>query len=143
MSEKQDLAILFSLLEKPTEEFVSSPAFRQLEQETEVIKHIEKFGLPKVNKLISCSELLSNLDWAEKYDFVRAIYLSSGELDVLGLILSYASSAKEFEEKILAVAGSDIIRKIAYYFESLTAQRDKEKKERSSLKERTDRDGFI
>lgn len=134
MSEKQDLAILFSLLEKPTEEFVSSPAFRKLEQETEVIKHIEKFGLPEVNKLISCSELLSSSDWAEKYDSVRTIYLSSGELDVLGLILSYASSAKEFEEKILAVAGSDIIRKIAYHFESLTAQRDKEKKERSSLK---------
>ena len=53
MSEKQDLAILFSLLDKPTKEYMASPSFSRLEQEKEVIKHIEKFHLPEVNKLFA------------------------------------------------------------------------------------------
>ena len=36
MSEKQDLAILFSLLDKPTKDYIDSPSFCHLEQEIEV-----------------------------------------------------------------------------------------------------------
>lgn len=134
MSEKQDLAILYSLLEKPIIEFISSPAFKRLEQESEIIKHIEKFRLPEVNKLISCSDMLSVFEWADKYNIVRTLYKDLEHFDVLEYLMKYTNSPEEFEEKVLAVSGSDIISIIGNYFARVADKRDKEKKERSSLK---------
>ena len=68
MSEKQDLAVLFSLLDRPIAEFVESEAFKRLEREPDVIRNIEPFGLPEVKKLICCSELLAEQEWTEKYN---------------------------------------------------------------------------
>ena len=134
MSEKQDLAILYSMLDKPINEFISSPAFKRLEQENEIIKHIEKFRLPEVNKLISCSDLLAAYEWADKYNVVRTLYKDLQHFDVLKYLMNYSNSPDEFEEKILSVSGSDIIRIIDNYFAKLIDKRDKEKKERSTLK---------
>ena len=61
MSEKQDLAVLFSLLDRPIAEFVESEAFKRLEREPDVIRNIEPFGLPEVKKLICCSSNLSSI----------------------------------------------------------------------------------
>lgn len=134
MNEKQDLAILYSLLEKPIVDFVSSPAFKRLEQENEIIKHIEKFRLPEVNKLISCSDLLAAFEWADKYNIVRALYKDLEHIDIFEYLMRYANSFDEFEEKILSVSGSDIIRIFINFFDGVIDKRDKEKKERSSLK---------
>ena len=117
MNEKQDLAILYSLLEKPIVDFVSSPAFKRLEQENEIIKHIEKFRLPEVNKLISCSDLLAAFEWADKYNIVRALYKDLEHIDIFEYLMRYANSFDEFEEKILSVSGSDIIRIFINFFE--------------------------
>ena len=48
MSEKRDLANLFRMLDRPIAEFVESESFKKLEQETDVIKHIEPFDLPEI-----------------------------------------------------------------------------------------------
>lgn len=134
MSEKQDLAILFSLLEKPTEDYIASPSFMRLEQEIEVVKHIEKFRLPEVNKLIGCSSILASLEWTQQYNSVRYLYGTSSNFDVLELLFKYANDSAGFDENILSVAGSDIVKKIALYFENIERERDREKRERSSLK---------
>lgn len=76
MSEKHDLAVLFSLLDSPIAEFVESEPFKKLEQETDVIRHIEPFGLPEIKILICCSELLAVQEWTEKYAEARKLYAS-------------------------------------------------------------------
>lgn len=134
MSEKQDLAILFSLLDKPTKEYMASPSFSHLEQEIEVVKHIERFRLPEVNKLICCSSILADLEWTQQYNSVRYLYGTSTDFDVLDLLLKFTNDFAGFEERILSVAGSDIIKKIADYFHKIESERDRDKKERALLK---------
>lgn len=134
MSEKQDLAILFSLLDKPTKDYIASPSFSRLEQEKEVIKHIEKFHLPEVNKLICCSSILADLEWAQQYSSVHYLYGTSYDFDVVDLLSKFANDLTGFEERILSVVGSDIIKKIVDYFNKIESERDRIKKERSSLK---------
>lgn len=134
MSEKQDLAILFSLLEKTTEEYIASPSFKRLEQEMDVVKRIEKYRLPEVNKLIGCSSVLANCEWTQRYNLIRALYSADERFDVLDLLSKYASDSEAFEADVLSVAGLDIIKKIALYFQNVERERDRDKKERSSLK---------
>lgn len=134
MSEKQDLAILFSLLDKTTKEYMESPSFGRLEQEIEVVKHIERFRLPEVNKLICCSSILADLEWTKRYNYVRCLYKASSDVDVLDLLLKFANNVEEFEEKVLSVTGSDIIEKIVVYFKNIEGALKKEKAERTSLK---------
>jgi len=134
MSEKQDLAILFSLLDKPTKEYMASPSFSRLEQEKEVIKHIEKFHLPEVNKLICCSSIFADLEWTQQYSSVRYLYGTSYDFDVVDLLSKFANDLTGFEERILSVVGSDIIKKIVDYFNKIESERDRIKKERATLK---------
>lgn len=134
MSEKQDLATLFSLLDKPTKDYMASPSFRRLEQEKEVVKHIEKFRLPEVNKLICCSSVLADLEWTQQYTSVRDLYGISYDFDVVDLLSKFANDPTGFEERILSVVGSDIIKKIIAYFNKIESERDRIKKERASLK---------
>lgn len=133
MSEKQDLAILFSLLDKPTKDYMASPSFCRLEQEKEVVKHIEKFRLPEVNKLICCSSILADLEWTQQYTSVRYLYGTSSDFDVVDLLSKFANDLTGFEERILSVVGSDIIKKIIAYFNKVKNERDRNKKERASL----------
>ncbi len=133
MSEKHDLDVLFSMLERPTEEFMASIHFKNLEKEYDVIKRIEPFGLPEVKKLICCSDLLSQCDWAAKYAEARNFYLQSQELDVLNLLFRY-QDAKTFEEKILNCVDGGILAVIYNYLTTLTEEKNSQKKERSTLK---------
>lgn len=133
MSEKHDLAVLFSMLERPTEEFMASTPFKNLEKEDTIVKRIEPFGLPEVKKLICCSELLRQCDWAEKYAEARNLYFQVQELDVLSLLLQY-KDADVFEEKILKCIDGSILSTIDKYLLTLTKEKDSQKKERSALK---------
>ena len=99
MSEKHDLAELYRLMDGPVDEFVSSKSFKRLEQESDVVKHIEPFGLPEVNKLICCSSTLAEQEWAAKYSDAKKLY-TVGKLDILTLLNQY-KDATAFEEKIL------------------------------------------
>lgn len=133
MSEKHDLAVLFSLLDRPIAEFVESEPFKKLEQETDVIKHIEPFGLPEIKRLICCSELLAVQEWAEKYAEARKLYASGMDFDVLSLLMKY-KDATEFEKRILACVDESIIERINAFFKKIATEKEQAKKERSSLK---------
>lgn len=133
MSEKHDLAVLFSLLDRPIAEFVESEPFKKLEQETDVIRHIEPFGLPEIKRLICCSDLLAVQEWAEKYAEARKLYASGMDFDVLSLLIKY-KDATEFEKKILACVDESILGRINAFFEKTTTEKEQAKKERSSLK---------
>ena len=135
MSEKQDLAVLFSLLDRPIAEFVESEAFKRLEREPDVIRNIEPFGLPEVKKLICCSELLAEQEWTEKYNEARKLYANGMDFDVLSLLLNY-KDATEFENKILACVDESILRRINAFFKKKITEKEQAKKERSSLKGR-------
>lgn len=133
MSEKHDLAILYSLIDRPITEFVESEAFKRLEQEIDLISHLEPFGLPEIKRLICCSELLTTQDWAVKYAEARKLYTTGMDFDVLALLLKY-KDATEFEEKILDCVDSSILARINAYFTEITKENKKDKKERTSLK---------
>ena len=135
MSEKQDLAVLFSLLDRPIAEFVKSEAFKRLEREPDVIRNIEPFGLPEVKRLICCSELLAEQEWTEKYNEARKLYANGMDFDVLSLLLNY-KDATEFENKILACVDESILRRINAFFKKKITEKEQAKKERSSLKGR-------
>lgn len=133
MSEKQDLAVLFSLLGRSVSEFVESKSFKKLEQETDVIKHIEPFGLPEIKRLICCSELLAAQEWAVKYADARELYTGRVDFDVFSLLMKY-QDANEFEKKILACVDGSILGRIKDFFDNMTREKEQAKKERSSLK---------
>ena len=133
MSEKHDLAVLCSLLDRPIAEFVESEPFKKLEQETDVIRHIEPFGLPEIKRLICCSELLAIQEWAEKYTEARKLYANGMDFDVLSLLLKY-NDVRDFEKKILACVDESILERINAYFKKIETEKEQAKKERSSLK---------
>lgn len=133
MSAKRDLADLFSLLEKPTSEFVTSESFKRLEKEVDVIKYIEPFGLPEVKKLICCSAELAEQEWAAKYSDARRLYCADASLDVFELLMQYIDITK-FENKILMCVDGSILGRINDYFTQINQEMDRAKKERSSLK---------
>ena len=133
MSEKQDLAILYSLIDKPITEFVESEAFKRLEQEMDLISRLEPFGLPEIKRLICCSELLTTQDWAGKYAEARKLYTAGTDFDVLTLLLKY-KDATEFEEKILDCVDASILARIKAYFKEITKENEKDKIEQTSLK---------
>lgn len=133
MSEKHDLAVLYSLIERPIAEFVESEPFKRLEQEPDLISRIEPFGLPEVMKLICCSDLLATQDWADKYAEARKLYTTGTDFDVLELLSEYQDAA-EFEAKILACVDVSILARINTYFTKITKEYEKAKKERTSLK---------
>lgn len=133
MNERHDLAVLFSLLNKPIAEFTESEPFRRLEQEVDLIGHIEPFGLPEVKRLICCSNLLMLQKWAEKYNEVRELYVSDADFDVCSLLARY-EDVTEFEKKILVCADERILGQIDAYFKKVADEKEQAKKERSSLK---------
>lgn len=133
MSEKHDLAVLFSLLEKPVTEFVESESFKNLEQEADLIRHIEPFGLPEVKKLICCSAILAEQEWAEKYNEARKLYDDKSAWDVLSLLEQYNDVAV-FEQKILACVDGSILGRIDAFIKNVKEETEKAKKERTSLK---------
>lgn len=133
MSEKRDLANLFRMLDRPIAEFVESESFKKLEQETDVIKHIEPFDLPEIKRLICCSDLLIAQKWAKKYTEARKLYVSDVGLDVDSLLIKYKDDL-EFEKKILACVDDGVLCKINAFFKEIIAEKDQAKKDRSSLR---------
>lgn len=133
MSEKRDLANLFRMLDRPIAEFVESESFKKLEQETDVIKHIEPFDLPEIKRMICCSDLLIAQKWAKKYTEARKLYVSDVGLDVNSLLIKYKDEL-EFEKKILACVDDGMLCKINAFFKEITAEKDQAKKDRSSLR---------
>lgn len=133
MSEKHDLAVLYSMIDRPITEFVESEPFKRLEQETDLICRIEPFGLPEIKKLICCSDILASQDWADKYAEARKLYTTGMDFDVLALLLEYKDAA-EFEAKILDCVDASILARIESYFTEITKENEKAKKERTSLK---------
>lgn len=139
MSEKHDLAVLYSMIDRPITEFVESEPFKRLEQETDLICRIEPFGLPEIKKLICCSDILASQDWADKYAEARKLYTTGMNFDVLALLLEYKDAA-EFEAKILACVDSNILARINAYFTEIKQENEKDKKELSSLKRKIKKD---
>lgn len=133
MSEKHDLAVLFSLLDSPIAEFSESESFKKMEQETDVIRHIEQFGLPEIKRLICCSELLAVQEWAKKYAEARKLYASGMDFDVHSLLMKY-KDVTEFEKKILACVDESILGRINAFFKKIIMEKEQTKKECSSLK---------
>ncbi len=133
MSEKYDLAVLFGLLEKTVAEFVESESFKRLEKEPDVIRRIEPFELPEVKRLICCSAILAEQEWAKKYDEARRLYDDKNTWSVSWLLAQYNEVAI-FEKKILACVDGSILDKINAFNKKITAEKEKAKKERASLK---------
>lgn len=133
MSEKYDLAVLFGLLEKPVAEFVESESFKRLEKEPDAIRCIEPFELPETKKLICCSAILAEQEWAKKYDEARMLYDDKNAWSVLGLLVQYNEIAV-FEKKILACVDGSILDKINAFNKKITVEKEKAKKERASLR---------
>lgn len=133
MSEKQDLAILFSVLDKPVEEFTACPSFKNLEKENDIIKKIEPFGLPEVKKLICCSKILESCEWTTKYNVAREIYTQIDRMDVLKILSKY-QDASQFEEDILKCVDGSILNLFLEFFDNMTLNKDSRKKEKASLK---------
>ncbi len=127
MSEKHDLAVLYSLLGKTVAEFVESESFKRLEKETDVIKCIEPFKLPEINRLICCSAILAEQEWAKKYDEARMLYDDKNTWDVVDLLAHY-NDVGVFEKKILSCVDGSILDKINAFNEKIKADKEKAKK---------------
>ena len=132
MSEKQDLAVLFTLLDKPAETFVKSESFKNLEMKPDLIKQIEPYDLPEVKRLICCSAILAEQEWAVKYCEARKLY-DSATWDVLTMLEKYRNAA-EFEKKILACVDGSILGKIDTFMKKWATEKEQAIKERSALR---------
>lgn len=119
---KSQLAELFSKKDYPLDEFVQMPAIATLEAEAEAIEAIEGFHLPEITRLICCSNILSQMPWAEKYVHVCSFYKNEPQFDATAFLSEYPDS-KAFDALVLALADSRLLSALMRVFDQLKEEK--------------------
>ena len=115
MGTKQDLAILYSSLSLPIEEFRKLPAFIKLEQETDMIERLKDYLLPEITRLICASDKLLAYKWAEPYVNFSSYCLCPESFNAVDELLNH-QQLEDFENKFLLMRYEPVIQKFNQLF---------------------------
>ena len=135
MGTKQDLAILYSSLSLPIEEFRKLPAFIKLEQETDMIERLKDYLLPEITRLICASDKLLAYKWAEPYVNFSSYCLCPESFNAVDELLNH-QQLEDFENKFLLMRYEPVIQKFNQLFIEEQLQLTTLKQEKTKISKR-------
>ena len=130
MNYKMLLAELANKEELSIEKFCNLSAYKELEKNAGLIKKIQEYHLPEINRLICTSNKLVNEPWAKYYNMVKDIIFnetnikSEEMIKALEFILDRCYKEDDFDS-IIALEDDIVISSFYMYFEKMKNKKNK------------------